>query len=141
MKLPQPQRFCWPVPEPFFTVLSPMMYNTGFCFCNKAKEQSPIITVRANMILLTRIRCSFFYRWNNCYSWFLRHFHTQSHKKTGMRRLIVGHILPGNAEAVMRVLHKSVKLIIGGDSGGQNAQLFIVFCAIDHFFAPVAYNI
>ena len=58
-----------------------------------------------------------------------------------MRWLVISYILPGNAQAVLRVLHQRIKLMISGNRCCEYPQLFIIGSFIDHFFPPIAKDI
>jgi len=58
-----------------------------------------------------------------------------------MRRLVVGHVLPGNGFPVLTVMHERVKPIGGGNSGSEDHKLGIVTIAPDDLLSPVAEKI
>ena len=59
-----------------------------------------------------------------------------------MRRLVIGHVLPGNAHAVMRVVHQGVHAVIRRDRSAENRNHGGVAARTqDKFFAPVAEQI
>lgn len=61
-----------------------------------------------------------------------------SQEKTGVGGLVVGDVLPGDAEAVDGVVHQGDEAMGGGDRGGEQAQLLAVAGGGEEFFAPVA---
>ena len=65
-------------------------------------------------------------------------FHAGAEEEAGVGRLIVGHVLPGDGEAILRVMHERVEAVLGGDRRGKNAELLVVGSAENDFFAPVA---
>src|SRR4051812_32291609 len=58
-----------------------------------------------------------------------------------MRWLIVGHVLPGNAEAVLRIIHQGVETMGSWYSRREDTQLLVIGSTVDHFFAPIAPDI
>ena len=62
-------------------------------------------------------------------------------EEAGVRRLIVGHVLPGDGETVLRVVHQSSETVLGRNRGGEDAKFFVVRRAEDDFFAPIAEEI
>ena len=65
-------------------------------------------------------------------------FHAGAEEEAGVGRLIVGDVLPGDGEAILRVMHERVEAMLGGDRRGENAELLVVGGAENDFFAPVA---
>lgn len=61
--------------------------------------------------------------------------------EAGVWRLVVCHVLCGDAQAVWYVLHEAVDAVICGDGGYVYAQFAAVFGACDDLFAPVAENV
>jgi hypothetical protein len=55
-----------------------------------------------------------------------------------MGRLVVGHVLPGNGQAVLWVVHQGYEAVIGGNGRGEETQFLAVDVAEDNLFAPVA---
>ena len=58
-----------------------------------------------------------------------------------MRRLVVGDVLPRDAQPVLRVVHQRIEPMLGWNGGRINPQFLVVGRAPDHFFAPVAENV
>lgn len=55
-----------------------------------------------------------------------------------MGRLVVARVLPGDSDAVLRVVHEGGDAVRGRNGGGVEAKVRAVFGSPDHFFAPVA---
>ena len=58
-----------------------------------------------------------------------------------MRRLVVGDVLPGDGQAILRIVHQGVEPVRRRQRRGVNAQLLAVVGAPDDFLAPVAEKI
>src|ERR1700753_4064967 len=93
MTLPQPQRLPAPLPLPFFTVESPMIQRVGRCCGARARQ---LTRIRRYFIILV---C--FYQVN---VWRGRQLHALAEVEARIGRLVVAYVLPGDAEAVLRVL-------------------------------------
>ena len=58
-----------------------------------------------------------------------------------LRRLVVGHILSGDADAVYGVFKEGVEAVLGRDGRYVEAQSRVVLCTQEDLFAPVAQDV
>ena len=54
-----------------------------------------------------------------------------------MGRLIIGYVLPGDAETIDRVVHEGAESVPGWNCGGEDAQFFVVASSGDDFLPPI----
>ena len=62
-------------------------------------------------------------------------------KEGSMWRLIVGHVLPGDAHSVLWIVHQRTQPDIRGDVGGKDQQCGIIGGTCNDLFAPVTQDV
>src|SRR5690349_3831493 len=117
------------------------MYKVGRFACintNDDTRMKAAIAINTGSILrfllwiMLFIFCIVVLTWfNDADLWQWRFLHAFAQIKTGMRRLVVRHILPYNTEPVLWVLHQGIKLMCGWNSSCKNAQLLVIAGTID----------
>jgi len=70
-----------------------------------------------------------------------RSLHAGTQEESGVGRLVVGYILPGNRLTILRVVHERVDAMLRRDDGRVDAQFLVVGCSLDQLFTPVAKEI
>src|SRR4051812_25561670 len=73
--------------------------------------------------------------------WALRLIHAFAEEKTGVRRLIVADVLPGDAESILRIVHERDEAMAGGNGRAIDGYLFVVSAGKNDFSPPVAKQI
>ncbi len=68
-------------------------------------------------------------------------FQVRAEIEAGFGRLVVGYVFISHAYAVCGVFAECVEAVIGWYWRYVKAQVLVVGCAHQHFFAPVAYDI
>ena len=58
-----------------------------------------------------------------------------------MRRRVVHHVLPGDPQPVLRIVHEGMEAVLGRDRRGVESQRFTVGSRDEHLLAPVAENV
>src|SRR5262249_7987576 len=67
--------------------------------------------------------------------------HAFAHKKARMRRLVIGDVLPRDAQPILGVVHQRIEPTPGRNGGRINPQFLVVGRAPDHFLAPITQNV
>ena len=73
--------------------------------------------------------------------WAGRFGHAVAEIEAGLGGLVVADVLPGDAKAILRIVHQGVEAMLRGNGRGVDAQFFVVGGAPYHFLAPIAEDV